>query len=73
MIAGDLSAEDLIAMDFNSIVNMVGYEWLNDGNNPDAAIKVFQYGLELMPKDADLYDELMRCCSKLATYLAIGC
>jgi hypothetical protein len=52
------SEKELIEMDFNSIVNIIGYEWLNDKKNPDAAIKVFTYGIQLMPKDADLYDSL---------------
>jgi hypothetical protein len=52
------SAKELIEGDYNSIVNVIGYEWLNEKKNPDAAIKVFTYGIELMPKDADLYDSL---------------
>lgn len=52
------SEKELIEMDFNSIVNIIGYEWLNEKKNPDAAIKVFTYGIQLMPKDADLYDSL---------------
>ncbi len=52
------SEADLIAMDFNSIVNSIGYEWLNEMNDPITAIKIFQYGVSLMPNDADLYDSL---------------
>ena len=53
-----LSEDALTQMGFNSIINTIGYEWLNDKKNPDAAIKVFKYGVEIMPNDADLYDSL---------------
>lgn len=50
--------DDLIAMDFNSIVNSIGYEWLNQLKNPEAAIKIFKYGISLLPNDSNLYDSL---------------
>jgi tetratricopeptide (TPR) repeat protein len=56
--AGPLTEDQLTQMGLNSIINSVGYEWLNDKNNPKAAIQVFEYGVSLMPKDADLYDSL---------------
>ncbi|BFP40574.1 hypothetical protein FGF1_14190 [Flavobacteriaceae bacterium GF1] len=52
------SEEELIKMEFNDTINILGYEWLNDKNNSDTAIKVFQYGISLMPNDYDLYDSL---------------
>lgn len=54
----EVTEEELIAMDFNGIINMVGYEWLRGKDNAEAAIKVFSYGIKLMPSDADLYDSL---------------
>lgn len=54
----DLSEKELIEMDFNTIINMLGYEWLNDKKNAEAAIKVFEYGTVLMPSDSDLFDSL---------------
>ncbi len=56
--AGDISEQELIDMDFNTIINMVGYEWLNERSNVKAAIKVFKYGTTLLPNDPDLYDSL---------------
>ncbi len=39
-------------------INVIGYEWLKDKKQPDVAIKVFKYGISLMPNDFDLYDSL---------------
>ncbi|WP_338769819.1 serine hydrolase [Bernardetia sp. ABR2-2B] len=52
----DITEKELQEMGFNNIINMIGYEWLNDNNNPQAAIKVFDYGTTLMPSDANLFD-----------------
>lgn len=52
------SEEELIKMEFNETINVLGYEWLEDKKNPYIAIKVFQYGISLMPNDYDLYDSL---------------
>lgn len=52
------SEKDLIKMEFNETINILGYEWLEEKNNPEIAIKVFQYGINLMPNDYDLYDSL---------------
>jgi CubicO group peptidase (beta-lactamase class C family) len=49
---------ELVAMDFNTTVNVIGYEWLREMHNPTAAIKVFTYGISVLPNDADLYDSL---------------
>ena len=52
------SEEELIKMEFNETINILGYEWLEDKKNPEIAIKVFQYGISLMPNYYDLYDSL---------------
>lgn len=52
----NVTEDELIAMDFNSIVISIGYEWLNKMNNPEVAIKIFKYGVSLMPNDANLHD-----------------
>jgi len=56
--AVEITEEELMAVGFNSIVNSIGYEWLNGKNNPKAAIQIFTYGTELMPNDANLFDSL---------------
>ncbi|MDV7140431.1 hypothetical protein R3X28_16180 [Maribacter sp. TH_r10] len=53
-----VTEEELMEMGFNSIINMIGYEWLKDRKNTKAAIKVFEYGTTIMPNDANLYDSL---------------
>jgi CubicO group peptidase (beta-lactamase class C family) len=52
------SEKELLKMEFNETINILGYEWLKQKKNPDAAIKVFKYGVTLMPNNADLYDSL---------------
>jgi len=54
----ELSKEEIREMDFNSIINSIGYEWLKDKNNATAAIQIFEYGTKLRPNDADLFDSL---------------
>lgn len=53
-----ISEEDFNAMGFGSIISPIGYEWLIDKKNPEGAIKVFEYGLRLMPNNSNLYDSL---------------
>ncbi|WP_299767456.1 hypothetical protein [uncultured Dokdonia sp.] len=53
----EYSEEELNNEGFNGIVNMIGYEWMRK-ENPATAIKVFAYGVSLMPNDANLYDSL---------------
>ncbi|MFT6964549.1 MAG: CubicO group peptidase (beta-lactamase class C family), partial [Flammeovirgaceae bacterium] len=48
--------KELEEMEFSQIVNMIGYEFLNDRNDSKAAIKVFEYGTKFMPNDANLFD-----------------
>ena len=50
--------EEFNAMDFGNIINTIGYEWLEDKSDTQAAIKMFKYGLELMPNNSDLLDSL---------------
>tara|TARA_B100000809_G_scaffold231163_1_gene246103 strand:- start:209 stop:1399 length:1191 start_codon:yes stop_codon:yes gene_type:complete len=53
-----ISEEEFNAMGFAEILNPIGYEWLIDKKNADAAIKVFQYGTTLMPNNSNIYDSL---------------
>ena len=53
-----ISEAEFNAMQFANILIPIGYEWLDDQKNPSAAIKVFEYGLSLMPNNADLYYSL---------------
>ncbi|REH48894.1 CubicO group peptidase (beta-lactamase class C family) [Tenacibaculum gallaicum] len=52
------SEKELLRMEFNETISILGYEWLNQKKNPDAAIKIFKYGVTLMPNNTDLYDSL---------------
>lgn len=52
------SEKELLKMEFNETISILGYEWLKQKQNPEAAIKVFKYGVTLMPNNADLYDSL---------------
>lgn len=54
----ETSEKEWMEMGINSIINMIGYEWLNDKDNAKAAVKIFEYGTELMPGDANLFDSL---------------
>lgn len=40
------------------VLNMLGNEWHRQMENSEAAVKVFQYGLDLMPNNTNLYDSL---------------
>jgi tetratricopeptide (TPR) repeat protein len=53
-----ISEEEFNAMGFADILNPIGYEWLIDKKNADAAIKVFQYGTTLMPNNSKIYYSL---------------
>ncbi|WP_299678783.1 hypothetical protein [uncultured Dokdonia sp.] len=53
----EYSEKELTEEGFNTIVNMIGYEWIRK-EDPTTAIKVFAYGVSLMPNDANLYDSL---------------
>jgi tetratricopeptide (TPR) repeat protein len=52
------SEKELANMSFSWIINIIGYEWLKNQQKPEVAIKVFKYGISLMPNDFDLYDSL---------------
>jgi tetratricopeptide (TPR) repeat protein len=54
----EISEEVFLSNGFDNIINGLGYEWLYDIKNAEGAIKVFQYGVKLMPSHANLYDSL---------------
>jgi len=54
----NISEEELNKIDFADDVNIIGYEWLKEMQNPEVAIKIFQYAVKLMPNNADLFDSL---------------
>ncbi|WP_276390686.1 hypothetical protein [Eudoraea chungangensis] len=53
-----ITEQEFLNQGFDNIINELGYEWLTQIKNPKGAIKVFKYGLELMPNNANLYDSL---------------
>jgi len=54
----EITEQEFLDNGFDHIISDLGYEWLNDIKNPKGAIKVFQYGVKLMPNSANLYDSL---------------
>ena len=54
----EITEEEFINYGIDNVINGLGYEWLYDIKNPEGAIKVFQYGVKLMPNHANLYDSL---------------
>ena len=52
------SEEELKNKGLNWGINVIGYEWLKDKKDPETAIKIFNYGISLMPNDFDFYDSL---------------
>ncbi len=54
----EVTAQEFMDQGFDGIINELGYEWLTEIKNPKGAIKVFKYGLTLMPNNADLFDSL---------------
>ena len=54
----EITEQEFLDNDFDNIINGIGYEWLNDIKNPKGAIKVFQYGVEIMPNHSNLHDSL---------------
>lgn len=53
-----MTEQELEEADFADDLNVIGYEWLNDKQKPEAAIKFFEYAVKLMPNNYDLYDSL---------------
>jgi hypothetical protein len=53
-----VTEQELVDQGFNTIINQLGYEWLDEIKNTDGAIRVFKYGLQLMPNNAALYGNL---------------
>lgn len=56
--AEKISEEEFNAMGFVNILKPIGYEWLEEQQNPLAAINVFEYAVRLMPNNSDLYNSL---------------
>ncbi len=54
----EVTEKELVNQGFHNIVNQLGYEWLKDIKNTNGAIKVFTYGIKLMPNNADLHYSL---------------
>ena len=54
----EVTEQILLESGFDYIITELGQEWLNQIKNPEAAIKVFQYGLELMPSSVGLHNSL---------------
>ena len=52
------SEEELVKNGFSFNLNWIGYEWLTNKEDPKGAIAIFNYGVALMPNDANLYDSL---------------
>ncbi|SHH44733.1 Ntn hydrolase family protein [Winogradskyella jejuensis] len=59
-IFGDAEISEQVFLDsgIDAVINIIGYEWLNDIKNVKGAIKVFEYGVSLMPNNSNLYDSL---------------
>ncbi|MFK7972229.1 MAG: tetratricopeptide repeat protein [Bacteroidia bacterium] len=49
---------EMMEQGFNTVVNMIGYEWLFDKKDPTNAITIFTYGTDLMPNDPNLHNGL---------------
>ncbi|MEX0274464.1 MAG: tetratricopeptide repeat protein [Flavobacteriaceae bacterium] len=54
----DISEQEFLDNGLDNIINGLGYEWLHNIKNPTGAIKVFQYGVSLMPNHANLHERL---------------
>lgn len=54
----EITEQDFLSNGFDNIINSIGYEWLKDIKDPIGAIKVFQYGVKLMPSSANLHEGL---------------
>ncbi|MFD1314910.1 linear amide C-N hydrolase [Namhaeicola litoreus] len=54
----EITEQEFLNNGFDNVINEIGYEWMNDIKNPNGAIKVFEYGVEIMPNNSNLYDSL---------------
>ncbi len=54
----EYSEEQLTNAGIAFVITMLGKEWHNQMENSEAAVKVFKYGLDLMPNNTNLYDSL---------------
>ena len=52
------SEQDLISGGIDNVFQMIGYEWLEEIKNANGAVKVFTYGVELMPSSAKMHEGL---------------
>ena len=53
-----ITEEELVSNGFVYIISERGYEWLEEIKNAKGAIKVYEYGISLMPNQAVLYVDL---------------
>ena len=51
----EFSEQEYLEFGFEGIITSLGYEWLDHINNSSAAIKVFQYGVSLMPTRSSMH------------------
>ncbi len=54
----EITEQEFLNNGFDNVIGALGFEWLNDIKNPKGAIKVFEYGVEIMPNNSKLYDNL---------------
>ncbi len=54
----EITEQEFLDNGFDNIINSLGYEWLKEIKNTKGAIKVFQYGVKIMPNHSNLYDKL---------------
>ncbi|MDH7445978.1 hypothetical protein [Aquimarina sp. 2201CG14-23] len=60
--------EQLTQAGIASIVTMIGKEWSTGMKNSEAAVKVFKYGLDLMPNNSNLYSSLGEIYFEIGNY-----
>jgi hypothetical protein len=53
-----ITEEEFLEMEFDWMINTIGYEWLYDKDDAKGAIEIFKFGTELMPHNANLFDSL---------------
>lgn len=59
-----VSQQEYLSMGFESTITQIGNEWLNYKNDANGAVKVFKYGLKLMPNNANLQERLDEAISR---------
>ncbi len=63
------SEEQLTQAGIPFLVTMIGNEWYKDMKNPEAAIKVFKYGLDLMPNNTELLNNVGKIYFEVKNYI----